>query len=52
MAYTFIPYHPEHARTILERDVRDRDVWLLQHPDRDQLLEGWGGRGGKFHLHA
>jgi RimJ/RimL family protein N-acetyltransferase len=48
MPYAFIPYQPRHARKILECNVREQDMWLLQHPDRDNLLRGWNIGAASF----
>ena len=35
------PYEPEHAYAILERNVRDRDLWLSNFPEWEKWAKTW-----------
>ena len=41
MSIKIIPYEPVHAYTILEKNVRERDLWLSAFPDWDKVATVW-----------
>jgi RimJ/RimL family protein N-acetyltransferase len=48
--YELVRYEPLHAYTILDRSVRERDIWLSAYPDWDKWAEGWKKAGPAFTL--
>lgn len=40
-----IPYEPAHAHAILERNVRERDLWLSAFPDWENMVQTWKDGG-------
>lgn len=50
MKIEIIPYEPMHAYAILERNVREEDIWLSKFPDWDKWVKGWRNNGPAFTL--
>ncbi len=48
--YELVRYEPMHAYSILERNVREQDIWLSAYPDWDKWAEGWEKGGPSFTL--
>jgi hypothetical protein len=48
--YELVQYEPVHAYSILERNVREHDLWLSKYPDWDKWAEGWKTNGPAFTL--
>ena len=45
-----IPYEPAHAYAILERNVRERNLWLSSYPDWEMWVKGWKDGGPAYTL--
>lgn len=45
-----IPYKAMHAYIILERNIREQDIWLSKFPDWDRWVRGWENKGPGFTL--
>lgn len=43
-----IPYNPTHAYAILDRNVRERDMWLSKFPDWEEFATGWKNAGPAY----
>ncbi len=48
MKIDVIPYEPAHAYAILDRNVREQDLWLSSYPDWEKWTKGWKD-GGPAH---
>ncbi len=45
-----IPYEPRHAYEILDRNVREEDLWLSTYPDWDKWVVAWQKAGPAYSL--
>ena len=50
MKTEIIQYEPIHAYTILERNVREEDMWLSKYPDWEKWTKGWKDSGPAYTL--
>ena len=50
MKIEIIQYEPIHAYTILERNVREEDMWLSKYPDWEKWSKGWKDGGPAYTL--
>jgi RimJ/RimL family protein N-acetyltransferase len=45
-----VPYYPAHAYEVLQRNVREQDLWLSDYPEWDQWVQGWKDGGPAYTL--
>jgi RimJ/RimL family protein N-acetyltransferase len=50
MVTEIIQYEPEHAFDILDRNVREHNVWLSTYPDWEKWVRGYKKEGPAFTL--
>ena len=50
MKSEIVPYEPIHAYTILDRNVREQEIWLSKYPDWGRWAEGWEKGGPAYSL--
>ena len=50
MKIEIIPYEPIHAYSIIERNVREQDIWLSDYPDWEIWAQGWKDGGPAYTL--
>lgn len=50
MKIEIIQYEPVHAYTILDRNVREENLWLSKYPDWEKWVKGWKDSGPAFTL--
>lgn len=50
MKTEIVPYEPIHAYTILDRNVREQEIWLSFYPDWEKWAVAWKEKGPGYTL--